>query len=98
MTKPNFKLTDYISFRPTTRMDLVLYILAIGFVVFAAICWFSGSLGNAKLLAGMAVLNVIVVCIKDPRQERQINAILSRINHNEIIQRKREERLRRRPR
>lgn len=96
MTTPNFKLSDYLNPRPTSPMDVNLYLLAIVCVLAALILWFGDNERGAKILAAMAAVNVIVVCIKDPRQERLVRSTLSRVKHNATVQQKREERLRRR--
>jgi len=101
MKTTRYTLRERISLRCHTPEDLTYFRLATLSSVAVVAIWFvsNGMPDWIKIAMGIgAGLQWVLFAWRDPRQSRQINNALSQAKHNETIQQKREERLRRRGR
>jgi len=101
MKTTRYTLRERISLRCHTREDVTYFRLATLSSVAVVAIWFvsNGIPDWIKIAMGIgAGLQWVLFAWRDPRQSRQINNALSQAKHNETIQQKREERLRRRGR
>jgi len=101
MKTTRYTLRDRISLSRHTQEDRTHFNLAVLSSLAVLAVWFvsNGIPVWIKIAMGVGVgLQWVLFAWRDPRQTRQINNALSQAKHNETVQQKREERLRRRGR